>query len=166
MRTPALSGERDSPGAPSRHGWTVLGGYAGVNSPLSPSDCWDKQGPLRPSAAFQAALAICRPSDSSFTFSVVKELPAIPQSPLLTSSTITEVTERKFSPSMETIVSVSLRIISCFCAGEKTPSITFIFTNGRARISHRPRRMNSGDFSYPPPSRLAPEEERRTERPG
>jgi len=42
----------------------------------------------------------------------------------LTSSTITQVTERMVSPSMETIASVSFRTISRFCASVKTPSIT------------------------------------------
>jgi hypothetical protein len=31
---------------------------------------------------------------------------------------------------METIVSVSLRIISCFCIGVNTPSMSFTFING------------------------------------
>ena len=46
----------------------------------------------------------------------VRAFPPMPQLPLLTSSTITQVTSRIFSPSIETIASVSLRIISCFCA--------------------------------------------------
>jgi hypothetical protein len=42
-------------------------------------------------------------------------LPPIPQSPFLTSSTITEVTERMFSPLMDIFASVSLWMISRFC---------------------------------------------------
>ena len=67
---------------------------------------------------------------SAFASELVRELPATPQSPLLTSSRTTNVYGRKFSPSIDTIVSVSLRIISCFCVGVKTPSIIFTFSNG------------------------------------
>src|SRR5262249_9715402 len=70
------------------------------------------------------------PAASAFTSLVDRGFPPTPQSPLLTSSTTTQVTDRMFSPSIETIVSVSLRIISCFCAGVNTPSISFTFTNG------------------------------------
>src|SRR5580692_3398395 len=54
----------------------------------------------------------------------------MPQSPLRTSSTRTQVTGRRFSPSISTIVSVILPIISCFCSGVNTPSISFTVTSG------------------------------------
>ena len=61
------------------------------------------------------------PAASFLTASVVSGWPAIPHSPLLTSSTTTQVTWRRFSPSIETIVSVSRSTISCFCLRVKTP---------------------------------------------
>ncbi len=67
---------------------------------------------------------------SACTSAVVRPFPAIPQSPLRTSSTRTQVTGRRFSPSISTIVSVILVIISCFCWEVNTPSITFTVTIG------------------------------------
>src|SRR3984893_4965719 len=55
---------------------------------------------------------------------VVRAFPPMPQLPLLTSSTTTQVTSRIFSPSMETIASVSLRISSCFGGSEDTRSLS------------------------------------------
>src|SRR5207245_8969452 len=49
------------------------------------------------------------PAARAFTSAVVSGLPPIPQSPLLTSSTTTQVTGRTFSPSTEPIASVSFR---------------------------------------------------------
>src|SRR5262249_35010943 len=72
------------------------------------------------------------PAASAFTSLVVSGLPPTPQSPLLTSSRTTHVTGRRFSPSIDTIASVSLRLISCFCAGVNTPSISLTFTRGMA----------------------------------
>ena len=48
------------------------------------------------------------PAGMILTSVVVIALPPIPQSLRLTSSTMTKVTWRKFSPSMETIVSVTI----------------------------------------------------------
>src|SRR5262249_51653205 len=70
------------------------------------------------------------PAANAFTSFVVSGVPPYPQSPLLTSSITTRVACRKFSPSIDTIVSVSLRAISCFSLGVKTPSITLTFTSG------------------------------------
>src|SRR5207344_1684030 len=53
------------------------------------------------------------PRRSACTCSVVSALPAIPQSPLLTSSTTHHVTWRMFSPSIETIASVRRSMICC-----------------------------------------------------
>ena len=50
----------------------------------------------------------------TFTSSAVKALPPIPQSPLATSFTRTQVTPRKASPSIPTIVSVTFSIMSFF----------------------------------------------------
>jgi hypothetical protein len=54
----------------------------------------------------------------------------MPQSPLLTSSTMTQVTGRMFSPSIATMASVRLRTICCFCSPENTPSTSFTLTSG------------------------------------
>jgi hypothetical protein len=70
------------------------------------------------------------PAASALTSFVVSGLPQIPRSPFLTSSITTQVTARRFSPSIAIIVSVSFRTISCFCAGVKTPSISFTVTRG------------------------------------
>jgi hypothetical protein len=70
------------------------------------------------------------PAARAFTSLVVSGLPPIPHSPLFTSSTTTQVTWRMFSPSMETIVSVRRRIISCFWVELKTPSISLTLING------------------------------------
>jgi len=91
------------------------------------------------------------PAASAFTSLVVKGFPATPQSPLLTSSMTTHVTGRMLSPSIDTIVSVSLRIISCFCFGVKTPSRSFTFTSGIGFLSgFAPGR--GGRFEFPPSS--------------
>jgi hypothetical protein len=45
-------------------------------------------------------------------------------SPLATSSTTTQVTGRRFSPSIETIASVSRSMISRFWSGVKTSSMS------------------------------------------
>ena len=68
----------------------------------------------------------------AWTSAAVRPLPPMPQSPLLTSSTITHVTGRRFSPSILTMVSVSWWIISLFCSGVKTPSIRRTLTSGMA----------------------------------
>ena len=81
---------------------------------------------------FLARQPLGTPAASAFTSLVVRGLPPIPQSPLLTSSITTHVTGRMFSPSIDTIASVSLRIIYCFCIGVNTPSISFTFTKGIA----------------------------------
>jgi hypothetical protein len=54
------------------------------------------------------------------TSAVVSGVPAMPRSPLWT-STITQVTWRMFSPSMATIASVRSLTICCFCSSENTP---------------------------------------------
>src|SRR4051795_13354937 len=72
------------------------------------------------------------PAARACTASVVRACPPIPQSPLLTSSTTTQVTPRMFSPSISTIVSVSFSIISCFWSSRKTPSMTLTLTSGIA----------------------------------
>jgi hypothetical protein len=61
---------------------------------------------------------------------VVNALPPIAQSPLCTSSSTHQVTPRMFSPSIETIASVSFCTISRRGEPEKTPSITFTLING------------------------------------
>src|SRR6185503_15982791 len=55
----------------------------------------------------QAAL----PAANACTSLVVRALPPMPQSPLSTSSTVTHVTPRMFSPSIETMASVSFLMI-------------------------------------------------------
>src|SRR6201984_3753128 len=55
---------------------------------------------------------------------VGRALPPIPQSPLSTSSTTHQVTLRMFSPSIETIASVSLLMIWRFCSPLNTSLIT------------------------------------------
>jgi len=77
------------------------------------------------------------PAASAFTSAVVRGLPPTAHSLLLTSSTTTHVTARMFSPSNDTIVSVNLRITSCFCACLKTPSTSFTF--GRVIYGERTR---------------------------
>jgi hypothetical protein len=52
---------------------------------------------------------------------VVSALPPISQSPLSTSSTTHHVALRMFSPSIETMASVSLRIIWRFCSWDYVP---------------------------------------------
>src|SRR5262249_30450967 len=74
------------------------------------------------------------PAASAFTAAVVNGWPPIPQSPLLTSSMMTDVTWRMVSPSIDTMTSVSFRIISCFCAGVNTPSINLTFTRGMGAL--------------------------------
>jgi hypothetical protein len=56
------------------------------------------------------------PCASACTSAVVRALSPIPQSPLSTSSTTHQVTLRMFSPSIETIASVSLLMIWRFCS--------------------------------------------------
>src|SRR6266550_2009289 len=70
------------------------------------------------------------PAANALTASVVSAFPPMPHSPLLTSSIVTQVTWRMFSPSIETIASVTFSIIAFFCESEKTPSMTFTCTNG------------------------------------
>ena len=54
----------------------------------------------------------------------------MPQSPLLTSSTTTQVTGRMFSPSMSTIASVRRSTMSRFCSAVKTFSMTLTLMSG------------------------------------
>src|SRR5262245_47129578 len=56
----------------------------------------------------------------------------MPQSPPRTSSTRTQVTGRRFSPSIATIVSVMRWILCCFCSDVNTPSMTLTWTSGIA----------------------------------
>src|SRR5882757_4642400 len=70
------------------------------------------------------------PAASALTSAVCIGLPPIPQSPLATSSTTTQVTGRMFSPSTSTMASVTFRTMSCFWVVENTPSMTFTLTNG------------------------------------
>ena len=65
----------------------------------------------------------------------VLPLPPIPQSPLSSSSTSTHVTGRRASPSIPTMVSVILWIISCLCSWENTPLTSFTSTSGMAASS-------------------------------
>ena len=87
------------------------------------------------SAGMAGLVAVWPPGRQGLHVSRGSAFPPIPQSPLLTSSISTVVTPRMFSPSMETIVSVSLAIISCFCFWEKTPSISFTLISGMDRVS-------------------------------
>jgi hypothetical protein len=66
----------------------------------------------------------------ALTSCVVRGLPAIPQSPLRTSSTTTQVTGRMASPSIATIASVSSETIRRFCSGVNTSSISLTLMNG------------------------------------
>src|SRR5262249_39396141 len=77
-----------------------------------------------PAARHPLALPAARSFTSPAGLGLPPLPPSLPQSPPLTSSTITKVTGRMFSPSMETMASVSLRIMSRFWASLKTPSIT------------------------------------------
>jgi hypothetical protein len=70
---------------------------------------------LRQAADLPAAIAM--------TISVVRAFPPIPHDPLFTSSIVTQVTPRMFSPSIETIASVNFSMISFFCFGVNTSSI-------------------------------------------
>src|ERR1700710_664561 len=54
----------------------------------------------------------------------------MPQSPLRTSSTTTQVTPRMFSPSIETIASVRRSTICFFCSDVNTSSISLTLTSG------------------------------------
>jgi len=67
---------------------------------------------------------------SALTSAVVNGLPAIPQWPLLTSSITVQVTGRMASPSIDTRVSVSLRMIWAFYSVEKTPSMSLTLMKG------------------------------------
>ncbi len=53
----------------------------------------------------------------------------------LTSSITTQVTSRVAPPSMDTMVPVSLRIISCFCFHEETPSTIVKKRRSRRRVT-------------------------------
>jgi len=70
------------------------------------------------------------PAAKAKTSAVVIGVPAMPQSPLWTSSTITQVTWRMFSPSIATIASVGSLTIRCFCSSEHTPSMSLTLTSG------------------------------------
>src|SRR6476646_10036410 len=70
----------------------------------------------------------------------------MPQQPLFTSSTTTQVTSRIGSPSIVTMASVSLRIISCFWASEKTPSISLTWTRGIGNSPRLPGRDTTEPF--------------------
>ena len=74
------------------------------------------------------------PAAITFTSAVVSDLPPIPQLPLLTYSTITKVTERMFSPSMETIASVSLWMISRFLRLREDAFDHFYLNQGHDRL--------------------------------
>ena len=70
------------------------------------------------------------PAARACTSWVVSAFPPIAQSPLCTSSSTHQVTPRMFSPSIDTIVSVSFCTISRRCEAEKTPSITLTLISG------------------------------------
>src|SRR6516165_8058794 len=70
------------------------------------------------------------PRARACTSAVVRALPPIPQSPLSTSSTRQSVTLRMFSPSIETIASVSLLMIWCFCSLLNTSLMTRTWMRG------------------------------------
>jgi hypothetical protein len=72
------------------------------------------------------------PAARLLTSAVVSVLPPMPQSPLCTSSMTHHVTDRMFSPSMLTMVSVSFSTISRFWVASNTPSISFTLMNGIA----------------------------------
>jgi len=65
---------------------------------------------------------------------VVSGWPAMPQSPLWTSSTTTQVTWRRFSPSTATMASVSRWMIWRFWVSLKTPSMTLTLMSGMVVI--------------------------------
>src|SRR5215472_5326383 len=87
---------------------------------------------IQPAETPAVALA---PAARACTSWVVSAFPPIAQSPLCTSSSTHQVTPRMFSPSIDTIASVSFCTISRRCELEKTPSITLILISG---ISHAP----------------------------
>jgi hypothetical protein len=66
----------------------------------------------------------------AFTFSDVGLSPPIAQSPLATSLIFTQVTPRMFSPSTETIASVTFSISCRFWSGVKTSPMMWISTSG------------------------------------
>jgi hypothetical protein len=78
----------------------------------------------------QKCRATWRPAASSLTASVVSGWPPMPHSPLLTSEIFTQVTPRMFSPSIETMASVSFWMICRFCSGLNTFSIRCTSING------------------------------------
>ena len=61
---------------------------------------------------------------------VCRALPAMPQSPLATSSMVTHVTGRIASPSTLTMASVSFSMIVAFSAASKTPAMSFTWIRG------------------------------------
>src|SRR5215475_13772307 len=61
---------------------------------------------------------------------VVSALPPMPQSPLSTSSIVTQVTPRMFSPSIETMASVSFLMICLFWSLLKTSLMTRTWMSG------------------------------------
>src|SRR4051794_22170142 len=70
------------------------------------------------------ALHDAAPAASAWTACVVSARPPMPQSPLWTSSTRTQVTPRMFSPSTATIASVSPSTIWRLLSSLNTPSMT------------------------------------------
>src|SRR5215472_16247534 len=94
------------------------------------------RSPVQPAVTPAAASAAAPvPAARACTSWVVSALPPIAQSPLCTSSSTHQVTPRMFSPSIDTIASVSFCTISRRCELEKTPSITLTLISG---ISHAP----------------------------
>jgi hypothetical protein len=98
-----------------------------VRNPKKLSGEWIRQ--LRPGGNDTAAgplslrQAADLPAAIAMTISVVRAFPPIPHDPLFTSSIVTQVTPRMFSPSIETIASVNFSMISFFCFGVNTSSI-------------------------------------------
>ncbi len=65
------------------------------------------------------------------------------QSPLATSEIFTVVTPRMFSPSIETMASVNLWMISRFCSGLNTFSIRWTYINGIVVLPLLERRQSN-----------------------
>lgn len=126
-------GGRDSatPVRPSRHSWPPT---ASTTRRSSPS--WQRSGAATVDTTTpdqRCAQALGTPAASWRTASVVRHWPPMPQSPLLTSSTTTQVTLRIASPSMDTMASVRRSTMCCFAVSSKTFSITLTLMSGMAR---------------------------------
>src|SRR5215469_17244677 len=112
-----------SPHAPCRSSLAAAGSQPAPRPPVSVP----VQPAVTPAAASAAAPV---PAARACTSWVVSALPPIAQSPLCTSSSTHQVTPRMFSPSIDTIASVSFCTISWRCELEKTPSITLTLISG------------------------------------